>query len=71
MQDLMSRQLSLNAANRGAMPSLNDAWADIRTQAAPHSAFPSTAWASEFRPAAFTPGPNIQQSVPQVNGAST
>ncbi|KAH9002058.1 peroxisome targeting signal receptor [Lactarius hatsudake] len=71
MQDLMSRQLALTAANRGAVPNLNDAWADIqRTQAAhslPHNAFTSTAWASEFKPAAFTPGPTIQQSVPPVN----
>lgn len=74
MQDLMSRQLPLTAANRGAMPNLNDAWADIhRTQAAhslPHSVFPS-GWASEFKPAAFTPGPTIQQNVPPVNCAST
>ncbi|KAH8990526.1 peroxisome targeting signal receptor [Lactarius akahatsu] len=71
MQDLMSRQFALTAANRGAVPNLNDAWADIqRTQAAhslPHNAFTSTAWASEFKPAAFTPGPTIQQSVPLVN----
>ncbi|KAH9040745.1 peroxisome targeting signal receptor [Lactarius pseudohatsudake] len=71
MQDLMSRQLALTAANRGAVPNLNDAWADIqRTQAAhslPHNAFTSTAWASEFKPAAFAPGPTIQQSVPPVN----
>ncbi|KAI9463608.1 peroxisome targeting signal receptor [Lactarius psammicola] len=71
MQDLMSRQLPLTVANRGAMPNLNDAWADIqRTQAAhslPHNPFPSTAWAGEFKPAAFTPGPTIQQSVPPIN----
>ena len=72
MQDLVSRQLT--AANRGAVPNMNDAWADIqRTQAAhslPYNAFPSTAWASEFSPATFTPGPTIQQNVPQVNCAS-
>ncbi|KAH9083488.1 peroxisome targeting signal receptor [Lactarius deliciosus] len=71
MQDLMSRQLALTAANRGAVPNLNGAWADIqRTQAAhslPHNGFTSTAWASEFKPAAFTPGPTIQQSVSPVN----
>ncbi|KAF8274493.1 peroxisome targeting signal receptor [Lactarius quietus] len=71
MQDLVSRQLPLTVANRGAMPNLNDAWAEIqRSQAAhslPHNTFPSTAWASEFSPAAFNPGPTIQQSAPQVN----
>lgn len=71
MQDLMSRQLSLTVANRGAVPNLNDAWADIqRNQAAhslPHNAIPSTAWASEFSPAAFAPGPTMQQNAPQVN----
>jgi hypothetical protein len=74
MQDLVSRQLPLTAANHGAVPNLNDAWADIqRTQAArslPHNAFPSLAWASEFSPTTFTPGPTIQLSVPQVNCAS-
>jgi hypothetical protein len=74
MQDLMFRQLSLTVANRGAVPNLNDAWADIqRNQAAhslPHNAIPSTAWASEFSPAAFAPGPTMQQNAPQVNCAS-
>ena len=74
MQDLVSRQLPLTAANRGAAPNMNDAWADIqRTQGAhslPHNVFPSTGWASEFSPATFTPGPAIQQNVPQVNCAS-
>lgn len=74
MQDLMSRQLQLTAANRGAVLNMNDAWADIqRNQAVhsmPHNAFPSTGWASEFSPAAFAPGPTIQQNVSQVNCAS-
>lgn len=73
MQDLVSRQLPLTVANRGAVPNLNDAWADIqRNQTAhglPHNAFPSTAWASEFSPAGFASGPTVQQNVPQVNCA--
>ena len=74
MQDLVSRQPPLTAASHGAVPNLNDAWADIqRTQAArslPHNTFPSPAWAGEFSPTTFSPGPTIQQSVPQVNCAS-
>ena len=70
MQDLMSRQLPLTVANRGAMPNLNDAWADFQRTQGVHNTFPSTAWASEFSPVTFTPGPTIQQSVPPVNCAS-
>jgi peroxin-5 len=49
------------------MPNMNNAWADIQRTQAAHNTFPSTAWASEFSPAAFTPGPTIRQSVLPVN----
>ena len=70
MEDLMPRQLPLTVANRSAMPSMNNAWADIQRTQAAQNTFPSTAWASEFSPTAFTPGPTIQQSVSPVNCAS-
>jgi hypothetical protein len=68
IQDLMSRQLPSPVA----APNFNDAWADVqRAPSLPHNAFSSAAWANEFSPAAFAPGPLVQQTVAATNGAST
>ncbi|KAH9978583.1 hypothetical protein BGW80DRAFT_1279764 [Lactifluus volemus] len=65
IQDFLSRQLPLISANPG-MLDFNDAWAQIqRTQgppALPQTAISSAAWASEFNPTTFAPGPVAQQS---------
>ena len=62
----------LIAANPG-MLDFNDAWAEIqRTQgppALPQTAISSAAWASEFNPSAFAPGPVAQQSSALTTGA--
>ncbi|KAI0305738.1 hypothetical protein B0F90DRAFT_1815316 [Multifurca ochricompacta] len=67
IQNLVPRQLPLNATNRSAMPNLNGAWAEIQrsqgVQGLPHNAFPSAAWASEFNPVALIPGPTPQKSI--------
>lgn len=71
-QDLMARQLPSIQASPVAAPNFNDAWADVqRAPGLPHNAFSSAAWANEFSPAAFAPGPLVQQTVATTNGAST
>ena len=72
MQDLLSPQLPHISANR-SMPDLNDAWAGFQRTLGhpglPQTTFSSAAWASEFHPAAFVPGPTAEQSANSANGA--
>jgi hypothetical protein len=72
MQGFLSRQLPHMSTNR-SMPDFSDAWAEIqRAQGPPglhQNTFSPAAWASEFNPVAFAPGPLVQQSATLANGA--